>query len=115
MAFMYEIQIHAAADVITIQDFVDWVSENMEADTWSALESYVQEERNNLINHMRYIDDGNIVHSVRFFETEAAATDSLARTKELMVSSVIGPAYSNVTEVSDDQMNELMLKDMNGL
>lgn len=115
MAFMYEIQVHAAADVITIQDYVDWVSENMDSEVFTALENYIMEERNSLINHMRYIDDGNIVHSVRFFETEAAAIDSLAKTKELMVSGVIGPAYSDVTEVSEDQMNELMLKDMNGL
>ena len=110
--FMYDAVTTVPLAITNIDAYLEWVEQTMEADAWDALETHVLQERSELVNHARYIEDGE-VHAIRFFSTEAAATASLEATRNL--STLSATTFSEVTEVTENDMASYMLRNMNGL
>lgn len=113
--FKYEIVTDIPEEVTSITSYLTWVEETIGEDAFAALSTYIMNERDSLANHARWIDeDTGKLHAVRFFNTPAAATVSRNSTSNLL-SDVTGitVTISEMEEISNDDMNTIMLQDQN--
>lgn len=113
--FKHEVVTEIPSDVTSIDGYLAWVEGELGADLYASLSQYVLDERQVLVNHMRYIDaETGKLHAIRFFSTPAAATVS-KNSLVNMLGDVTDPVITigDVEEITEAAMDELLLLDQN--
>lgn len=113
--FKNEIVTEIPSDITSIESYLTWIEGELGTETYSTLSEYVLNERDDLVNHMRYIDaDTGKLHAIKFFSTPAAATVS-KNTMTNMLSGITSPVIDilDVEEIQNSEMETLMLQDQN--
>lgn len=107
--FKYTIDYVVPTTVKTGPDFVDWLDNVVDKDSFAALKTHALEEieSSTCVYYGRWKPEPNKVQVVRVYSTRSAATASLKTTKKLYKSTLVHPVFSAVESTTADDFGSI--------
>lgn len=98
MAFQYEIRITTSNTVTDDDTYIEYIEEQVDMDIMTALNTFVVDALDTFPIYSRTYESGEAL-AVHGFDTLVEAETKLAEIKELLATTSLSVAYSDITEV----------------